>query len=52
MLSVIYAAGKLPVCMYLTCNLPDTNNQQISRSFTQKMAPKTGWQRYETKLRH
>jgi len=33
-------------------NLSDSRVTNISRSFTQKMAAKTSWHRYGTKLRH
>jgi len=44
---------KVSICQYMPTNkayLIDITLANISQSFTHKMAPKTSWQRYETKL--
>jgi len=46
---------KVSICQYMSTNkayLIDITLANISQSFTYKMAPKTSWQRYETKLSH
>jgi len=44
----VHTITNLPNKAYLS----DNTMTNISKSFTHKMVAKTGWHRYETKLRH